>query len=261
MRIVLLVLLLVSWAPAARAFTSAYCGAQVPAGETAYMNGDLDCGSAIGLGRNARLVMRGHRLTVRNPTAGAGAAIGILCRSRCAVEGPGTIIGPGVAAQGSAIWHEAGRLNITDLDISEFNRGVTGFRARTVAERVTVHDGGEAGIVTGGLKATDVTVRDHPEGVGISTTGSVKGAGLNVTGNWIGIQAAKAVQVSSTSVTGNGFVGIIGMSIKLTDTMATGNADYDLGSSRKPHLVSSTCDRSSNDLTFGATSWGVCSLD
>jgi hypothetical protein len=258
-----ILLLLVAWVPAANAFLVAFCGQEVPPGETSYMRDDLACGggfeSRISVARKARLVMGGHRLTVRRPDIGQ-AAIGIICPNGCTIEGPGTIVGPGDGQDGMAILQERGRLTATDVDISGFNDGVLVFpQGRMTATRVTVHDCSRTGIVAGKLSATDVTVRDVAGGTGISSLGQVKGVGIIATGNHTGIQASRSVKTSNAVVTGNGSFGIVSTSIKLRDSTVTGNGVFDLSSTRRPQLVNTTCERSTDENMLG--SWGVCSLD
>jgi hypothetical protein len=187
---------------------------------------------AVELGTGATLRLNGHSIT--------GGAYGVLCETRCSVEGPGDISG----ASFSAVITYLGQYRLTLSNLS-------------------IHDNSSGIVQAGTVKLTDVDISNNQLRA-IGRARVVKGT--NVTANGNGLQAilADRVRLQSLTATGNGDVGVIGSTgVALENSTVTGNQaggdGVDILSGRRPRLVNTTCGRSGN-MDDGAP-WGVCTLD
>jgi hypothetical protein len=249
-------------ATAARALDVNTCGTTVPAGETAELVADLDCGSApflsaVVLESNASLALNGHEIS------GVASGSGVHCTRACAIGGPGTITGARTAITGArgitlsnvaltgnegSIDAPLGRLRLTDVTADSSRYGIRGKRVDVTNVQVT-NAGGDC-ILGKIIRGSGVTVSGCHTGIG--STRSVRLVGLSATTNQsVGLSALGSVELTDSTVTGNSF---------LADPL-------DLVTRRLPKLVNTTCGTSGRLLRqpggtylIGAP-WGVCADD
>ena len=133
------------------------CGQVVPSRDVGNLVGDLDCTdpngffdpplSAIELGRGATLNLNGFSLSGPTTTEGLERR-GVLCRSRCRVNGPGTITGFDWGIHGD---RKKSRVTVTDVTINGAN--VAGAQAfPLVVRRCTITGSGRSGVEGGTAK-------------------------------------------------------------------------------------------------------------
>ena len=156
----------------------------MPAGETAYLVGDLDCrdsGSAgVVLSHRSRLVLGGYAI-FGDPADDSGAWQGVRCKTGtlCSVHGPGAIVG--FSASGVA----GTRVKLRNLVIAENGRvGVAAYE-NVLLRDVVIDGNGAAGVHAGGrVRLRDSTVSEHPRRaiieMGSPTYRPVRAAGADV---------------------------------------------------------------------------------
>jgi hypothetical protein len=246
------------------------CG-QTLINEDGVLTADLECqapstfSSAVQL-YNATLNLGGFTLTMP-PDEG----IGVLCGARCAVVGPGTIVGGGMGIKGP-------------------------YRGRVLVDGVTVTGVGFIAIGGTAVRVTDSTLIDNGSS-GVSGN-RIRIEGSTVTGNnqidesraavsgWI-----KAVRVTDTIITGNHFSGVYAHRVRADNSTISGNGlnascgvtqiCSDVVTHGKPRLSATTCDTSAElghcsesggpcthlgdpltpDNDPVAHNWSICSLD
>ncbi len=220
-------------APAAPIVDIDSCGQVVPARTRARLVQDLDCTaetsptfSSVTLGKGARLYLEGHTI--------AGGNRGVMCLSRCRVEGPGTI------------------------ERAEY--GLSSLKARLIDIRFQLNS-----------KAA------------IEGDAGVKGSGLHLESNWLGIRSGKTVRIENSQILTTLFEGIDAKRVIVKDSVLSANgtgilarpyvkllrstmnnvggrSGFDIRAGRRPRLVDSSCAAESWDYTT-LTTWGVCAGD
>ena len=268
-----------------------WCGGTVPAGGTAVLPADIECGT-VRLGRDAALDLNGHTFTgiVMGPEKGA---------SRFTVRGPGEINGqfpenPCVMLNKGKVLVDGGAGQVMLRKCKYGVLAATGGTTVTL-RHVTMRRTGvvpmELGVQASRVDATDVTI-DHSDaldvlrGHGIHATSKITGAGivLQHVGNGL---SAKTIVVSDVvaddthavvagprkadltrlTSTRHG-VGVYGRKVRLTDSsLSDANpAGVDLATSLPPIVTGTACETSARwnplgpGLAFSGT-WGVCALD
>jgi hypothetical protein len=268
-----------------------WCGGTVPAGTTAVLSSDLECG-LVRLERDATLDLNGHTLTamVMGPERGA---------ARFTLRGPGEVNGQ--FPENPCVMFNKGKVLIDggagQVMLRKCQYGVlasTGGSTVTL-RHVTMRRTGvvpmDVGVQANKVDATDVTI-DHSDaldvqrGHGIHATSKLTGAGivLQHLGDGLG---AKTIVVSDvvaddthaavagprkadltrlTSTRHN--VGVYGRRVRLTDSsLSDANpSGVDVATSLLPLLVGTACETSAHwdplgpGLAFAGT-WNVCALD
>jgi hypothetical protein len=198
----------------------------------------------------ATLQLNGHSIS--------GGTSGIVCSTRCVIEGPGEIAG----------FSEAGITTTTNP------------RPKlTVSGDVSVHDNLHYGLLLSydaKLGLSDVTISNNNFGgitfspTGVGDKGKLKGFGVTVTGNnGPGIDVKK-FKLEASTVQGNDGNGVLSQNGGgvLIDSAVIGNGtdfdpSYDLKTLKPPRLRNSSCELSGRFLKDGSLSgtWAVCSED
>lgn len=266
--VLLLVFVTTVSAPADASVEITQCYPQVPEGETAVLQADLDCSvtdpppfrsSAIELLKRATLDMNGHTIQARS------SGFGVHCQGTCTILGPGTITGAFMAVLGGRgrmkiagvnLLDNAGLIDVTDgrLDVMDMNASSsgTGIRARA-------------------MRATNLAVTTSRNGDCVLVTRSIRGSDVTVWGCHTGIRARR-VRIDRLTVIDNISSGLLSVgAVRLTDSVLTGNtfigAPADLLSFRRPRLERTTCGTSVRLVKDDAggwlhgPSWGVCADD
>ena len=248
------------------------CGETVPAGETGILQGDLVCSGnsgnvAITLESNATLDLNGFTLTAPDEDGAA-----VFCSHRaCTVVSraatPGTLSGAstggfGIYANGSDT-PTVRRVVIDNVVIRDVEYwGVWTPDVRLVtASHVTVSGCQRYGI--GAEKLVVQAVVATANGYGIAGRDGVRGTDVTVSGNlFFGIDATGGtVRITGLRASANGKFGVFAQSVRLVDGQLAGSGVADVASTvRRPHLVNTTCETSTNRFSEG-TPWGVCALD
>lgn len=260
--------------PAAAQFFVSECGAVVPDGVAAVLNGDLDCtghdtSPAVTLGRRTTFDLRGFTLHV------PALATAISCcpteeRSCWCRVFNGRLSGPGggirslagvlaadLVLDGAAGITGNGRVTVTDVVIADSpGRCVRGQKVK--ARNVTCTDCAEEGLAGRTVRADDVTVSGCG-GAGVDAfSGKARLKRATITGNGVapqpgdgsgGVLASRAVLIDSTA-SGN----LAGPALAPADT------PLDVFTERKPRLVRSTCVHSGRYGGYDQP-WGVCTAD
>lgn len=265
------------------------CGQPVERGETAVLQVDLDCTTALGtcvgdptlpctgtsdpscpqlvdgadlsrfcehswvvLPSGATLELNGHRLIGQKADLGGGVGghSGVTCTGRrCTVNGPG--------------------------QIDDFlGCGVHGYYTRVAVQNVTFDNngcgiGGNAPIR---LNAEDVTITGS-ELYGIGSAKTVRGRNVTTSGNGADGLTASTVKIDGLTATGNGFgpsagfggAGVWAGRMSLANATITGNNGYDQGldvmAAKRPRFENVICGRSALFVDHVGPPWAVCAND
>lgn len=254
-------------APAIAAEAITTCG-QILNGD-GYLTGDLDCSGDAGSGatvtftKKATLDLAGFTLTgrpndiVTMPDGGHYGAT-VQCTGRCAINGPGTIVG-GSTSESAVVsfgpYWQGRRIEITNVTL-------TGGAYGAIANRLELHDVTITGNRTAGAwgeraEIVNSTITDNGEiGVQNYRTATVIGSTISGHGN-AGIQFSKSITLVDSDVSGNDVDPGCAISpfpcadLKATKSVSV-SADSSCGSSAK-------LDRHDGSPT-GET-WGVCTND
>jgi hypothetical protein len=243
----------------ARASDVTACEQVVGPGEIGVLQTDLDCAvNGVFLERGATLMLDGHELR-------GGSNIGVYCRkTRCAIEGPGTITGSDWIG---VLMEDRVRLTVRNVVFRANEVGILGTyagRNKVTLADVTFEDNGQWALSARNLIATNLVVRGNaPGGFYAIAASTARISGSNISDNLtVGIQG-NTLRLDGVTVTGNTGAGIVATRrLRLVDSVATGNdaaaAGVDIRSDRRPHLVASTCGRSADE---NGVPWGVCTGD
>ncbi|TMA51108.1 MAG: hypothetical protein E6J76_10640 [Deltaproteobacteria bacterium] len=277
----------------ARALDITSCGVLVPPGEIGDLQADLSCPATSGfcvrdpsvsctssaecppppcdahgrplptcsldggtLGGNATLHMNGHSIS--------GGTVGVFCRSKCLVEGPGEIFG--VESAVVFLRARAAVQNLNVHDTTFFGIGSPILGSLDLAN-VTLSNIGDNAIRAGRVSATNVTVTNSGNVYGaVYANARLRGANVTVTANpEYGVFCNGSVKVSGLVATDNGEEGLVATRALLTDSTLTGNdaagEGVDLRATSRPVLVNTTCGRSGRIPSDTGESWGVCTGD
>lgn len=292
----------------ARAVDVTSCQTAVPDYEVGELVQDLDCTtetrpvigpgdevwgpSGVILGNGSTLRLNGY--TLRGPSTESSPGLywgqGVACWGRrCTIVGPGTIqdAAVGIAASGARADID-GSLGVVMVQGCRYD----GIRAqRDYAYRwgeirgtgIRAEDNGGFGMITNGLKATDVQAhRNGLTGIRALRAQLTSVATSDNTGAGLVVDALRAVGVTTTSngtdgvwsdrrakitamvASGNGFGGVVARKVTLIDSTVTGNNNsYDVSSLLRPAFANTTCGRSCQRVgdNLCAGTWGVCAGD
>lgn len=214
------------------------CGQQVIGGR-GFLSGDLDCAGWDGYA----IHLAGARLDLNGFTITGGMEVGVLCSTRCRIEGPGTITGS--------------RLD----NVTSWSDKTLKIRNVTVSNSALGH-GISAIAVIAKIVARDVTVIGNA-GSGLDSSHLVRLKGGTVTGNGTyGVRAGPSVLggkegkvvARGASISGNGVAPECGDSVQCADVATAAR--------KAPRLRDTTCD-TSYQLGSGVPGldWDVCALD
>jgi hypothetical protein len=214
-------------------------------------------------------------------------------RGNFRIVGPGEISGTSQIYQGTpsgtpgCVQVNDGRVKISGgtgtVDIHGCVYGILGSRgvtpngkAHVSLDHVNLHNMLFDGAAVGALDASDVSATDNGgQGLGASKTftaqnvvarnnlhghglfagTNLKGANVEATGNYDGVEAWKTLKLSDATVTGNAFSGVAGTHVIVMDSTITGNGGVDVLSRMKPLVKNTTCGKS---LDYNSMSWHVC---
>lgn len=227
-RPVLATLVVIGIAAIAEAVDVTRCGQKVPSGTIGVLARDLRCSSvdgAIVLGRDARLDLAGHAITIdpplNEPSSAYAATRGAVECARCRIRGPGRIVGAqvGVLATERAI--------VKNLRFEQCGRAVLAFSddeysCGGVVRVAHVTAVGGAGVAISGewVFVSETDIRDHGAGIGgrqvrVDRVSVVGGRGTGVSG-W-------DVFGTRLRVRDNDGVGVHAERLWLTDSTLVGN--------------------------------------
>jgi hypothetical protein len=236
------------------------CGQTVADDTVGVLVADLSCpgSSIITLGRRATLQLNGHSLSATAPNGGQ---VGIACpEGPCRVEGPGQVSGFG----GMAILAlEANLLEVSDVQVSDNGVGIHG--NRVILSDVQLSGNTDWGAGGERVVLTNVSAIGNP-GDGI-TGEKIRGSDITTSGNGGNGVRCNNLKVDRLTAMNNGGYGVQSThrgTTKLSESTLAGNAVADIGSQKRPRLLSgTTCDTSRRLSDGGADlgTWGVCAND
>jgi len=270
-----------------------WCGGMLPPGQTVVLGVDADCG-IIFMGRDSTLDLNGHTFTgiVTAPDDGRS--------GRYTIRGPGAIVGQGYPRNPCVMFYKgsvvidggAGQVTLRNCGYGVLanHGGGSKVTLRHVTVQRTVAIPTLTGIEVSKVDAEDLTIDfrdtlDIQRGDGVRAL-RIKGIGIvlrhvatgliapvirvsNIVADdsYAAIAANRRADITGLTSTRHG-EGIYGRKIRLTDsTLSNANPDgIDIGSSSRPLLVNTTCERSAVWDPFGpglsfAGTWNVCTLD
>jgi hypothetical protein len=247
------------------------CPATVSAGATGVLQADLNCTTSTGtgyvvLGQGATLNLNGHSLTF-NP--GDPATTLVSCDASCTVIGPGTLTSTSSSGSFASIWVPTGKtVKVSNVVIDGMYNGIVAINGKALVTDTSISavQWGIAGVKKAKLDNVTIAVTT-PGGYCIGATdemgSGVVGSTVTLTSCADGIWASKKVVLTGLTATSNTGVGIYsGGKIVLRDSTVTGSGVTDLLSVRRPVLVNSTCDHSTQSTGDPIPpTWGVCASD
>ena len=235
------------------------CSQSVPDGEVGVLIDDVVCpvDSAIGIGKNATLLLDGHTITAANSAA---PQTGVYClRGRCTLVGPGEVSGfAGIAIAA----FDRSRLIIQDVSVHHNRVGLDGYRVEATRCQFNSNDHWGASAVNFKIDTVDAS-QNGDFGLGGH---SLRGSGVTASGNAGSGIYGNRVRLANVVAMTNGQYGVRSTYpgvTQLFDSDLGLNGWADIGSQKKPALHRTLCrtSRRLSDAGSNLGTWGVCTED